>query len=158
MFTAPVLDRNAPIVSQPFWQWLISKGKADFRKKHCSDLDHVLAYLTEYGFSEGRDVVDAELLDTLLLIFRHFWDICPELSPMNLSEVFTESLNGFYVEGLDYNKRYSAANQVIVALEEAGWVYGVSPSTTYFSVINGKLWAKYQKILGSRCLFEVLPE
>jgi hypothetical protein len=38
---------------------------------------------------------------------------------------------------------------------DAGWIYDVQPETTYFQVINGKLWAKYQQIIGSRALVEV---
>lgn len=158
MFKAPKHDAQTPIVELPFWQWLAAKGKATMRKERKTDLDYAIDYLSEHGFVEGQDTVETNLLDTLLLVFKHFWDVAPEIAPLKLSDAFTESPHGFYVEGLDYKKRYSVAASISAALKENGWVYRIAPSTTYFSVINGKVWAKYQQIIGSRCLFEVLPE
>lgn len=158
MFKAPKHDKQTPMADLPFWHWLAAKGKGAMRQDRKTDLNYAIAYLTEHGFVKGRDTVETELLDTLLLIFKHFWDVSPEIAPIKLSKVFTESTEGFYVEGLDYKKRYSVAERVITAINESGWIYCVRPDTTYFSVINGKVFVKYQQILGSRCLFEVLPE
>ena len=159
MFKAPKHDAQTPIVDLPFWQWLAAKGKATMRKeRRKTDLDYVVDYLSEHGFVKGRDTVEADLLDTLLLVVKHFCDSAPEIAPLKLSAAFTENAGGFYVEGLDYKKRFAVSASITAALTESGWVYGIEPSTTYFSVINGKVWAKYQQIIGQRCLFEVLPE
>lgn len=158
MFKAPKHDAQTPIVELPFWQWLAAKGKAAMRKERKTDLDYVIGYLSEHGFVKGRDTVEADLLDTLLLVFKHFWGTAPEIAPLKLSAAFTESAYGFYVDGLDYKKRFTVSAHITDALAGSGWIYDIEPSTTYFSVINGKVWAKYQQILGSRCLFEVLPE
>lgn len=158
MFRAPKHDAQTPIVELPFWQWLAAKGKATIRKERKTDLDYVVDYLSEHGFIEGQDTVETDLLDALLLVFKHFWDASPEIAPLKLSAAFTESTHGFYVEGLDYKKRFAVSARITGALAGSGWIYDIEPSTTYFSVINGKVWAKYQQIIGQRCLFEVLPE
>ena len=158
MFKAPKHDAQLPMVELPFWQWLIAKGKGTMRQTQKNGLDYVVDYLTEHGFSEGHDTVETDLLETLLNVFKHFWDVAPETAPIKLSTAVKENENGFYVDGLDYKKRYMVAPHIIKALKSAGWVYNVWPSTTYFSVVNGKVFAKYQQILGQRCMFEVLPE
>jgi hypothetical protein len=158
MFQAPTHDANTPMVELPFWQWLAAQGKGTMRQTRKTDLDVVIDYLTEHGFVEGRDTVESDLLDTLLTVHKCFWEVAPEIAPRKLSDVFTESAEGFLVSGLDYKKRYVVAPDVIAALNEAGWIYDIVPTTTYFQISNGKVWAKYQTILGQRCIFEVLPE
>ena len=39
---------------------------------------------------------------------------------------------------------------------EAGWIYRVHPSSTYFKVIEGRLYAKYQQIIGSRYICDII--
>lgn len=40
-------------------------------------------------------------------------------------------------------------------VEDAGWIYHVDPETTMFEITNGRLYAKYQQILGSRFICHI---
>ena len=51
---------------------------------------------------------------------------------------------------------YKVTQKLRDMVAEAGWIYYVHPSTTYFEVIWGRLYAKYQHIPGSRYICDIL--
>jgi hypothetical protein len=50
---------------------------------------------------------------------------------------------------------YKITQKLRDMVEGTGWIYDVHPSTTYFEVIEGRLYAKYQHILGSRYICDI---
>lgn len=110
-------------------------------------------YLRSQGFIAGTHTITDEefdILNSAVQVFHNSWPYMK--GRRKFSELFTEAKQdehpGFWVR--DKPGRWWPSAELKNALVSAGWVYDVIPSTTYFEIINGKLWAKYQAILGSR--------
>ena len=147
-FTLPgPIGANVPFEHLHVWQWAKSQPRPDV---------DLMKYLDSVGFVMGRDRLTSEDLDTLNHAIEHFHRVMPHMpGPVPLSEVLTPSADGsgFYVQGKP--GRYLLSDSAKSALVNAGWIYDVQPDTTFFQVTNGKLWAKYQQIIGSRPIVEV---
>ena len=53
---------------------------------------------------------------------------------------------------------YTPSQELLGALVDSGWIYNITSDTTYFEVIEDRLYAKYQTILGSRLVAKIKPE
>lgn len=147
MFTipGPLTDRT-PFAEMHVWGWAKSQPRANIE---------LTKYLDSLGFVVGRDRLTEAQYQTLEYAIDTFHRVYPHFAkPLSFSEALTESAAGFYVQGKP--GRYSLEPKLHETLDAAGWIYEVSPETTYFEIINGILWAKYQQIIGSRPLCFVL--
>lgn len=145
-FTLPApISADIPMSDLHVWQWAKGQPRAEVK---------VMNYLESVGFALGRDRLTPEDLKTLKYAIDHFHRTEPHMpGPVPFSEVLTPAPQGFYVQGKP--GKFALSKSARSALKEAGWIYDVQPDNTYFQVINGKLWAKYQQIIGSRALVEV---
>lgn len=147
-FTLPgPIGSETPFKDLHVWQWAKGEPRDDVKVNN---------YLQSVGFVLGRDRLNPEDLKTLDYAIEHFHRVMPHMKgPVPLEEVLTPSADGsgFCVQGK--TGRYLLSESAKSALVGAGWIYDVKPETTYFQVINGKLWAKYQQIIGSRAIVEV---
>lgn len=136
---------DIPMEKLHFWQW----ARAQPRNR----VD-ILTYLSDIGFILGADKLEESQYNTLDIVCDYFHRVAPHLpAPLRLTQAFAPG-GEFYVEGLP--GRYTPCPAIVDALQSAGWIYDISPETTYFSVSKGKVWAKYQQIIGQRCLCEVI--
>jgi hypothetical protein len=147
-FTLPgPISSLTPFEQLHVWQWSKDQPRDDVK---------VANYLKSVGFVLGRDKLNPEDLKTLDYAIEHFHRVMPHMvGPVRLDDVLTPSPDGsgFYVHGK--SGRYLLSETAKSALADAGWIYEVNPDTTYFQVTNGKLWAKYQQIIGSRPIVEI---
>ena len=152
-FSIPVFDENTKFSDLPLWQYLETIGKANLR--HKKDLDIVIVYLESLGFVQGVDKVTPDQLRILDYCVKTFFDCSPELGEQTFDDMFTLcKVDGYYVQGKA--GRYMPTQALVAALIAAGWIYEVSPETTYFTIsTGGRVWAKYQQIIGQRCLFQI---
>ena len=151
-------NSETPFAALPFWQFLDAIGKPALRASRKDGFDLKCEYLASLGFVKGRDTVSEESLRLLRMVLEHFWCCAPELPARKVADVFTPSSgpDSYYVQGMP--RRQSVAQDVSRALRAAGWVHEVNPHTTFFEVVNGFVWAKYQSILGDRCLCRLIAE
>lgn len=146
----PLAD-DIPMSQLHVWQWAAAQPRADVT---------LARYLAALGFVTGTHRLTPEQHDTLKCALQHFHSVHPHLTPRRLADVFPGP-GAFYVQGLP--GRHAVAPDVLAALTAAGWVYDVTPASTYFQIQHGedgrpfKVWARYQQIIGSRPLFQVLP-
>jgi hypothetical protein len=139
------IGAHVPFEHLHVWQWAKSQPRPDV---------DLMKYLDSVGFALGRDRLTPEDLKTLDYAIDHFHRTEPHMpGPVPFSEVLTPAPQGFYVQGKP--GKFALSKSARSALEGAGWIYDVQPDNTYFQVIHGKLWAKYQQIIGSRALVEV---
>jgi hypothetical protein len=142
------IGADIPFEELHAWQWAGNQPRARV---------DIFTYLSDLGFVKGRDKITSEEFDILKYAFDAFHRTAPHYpGRVKLSEALRplpDGAPGFYLQG--HAGRYALAPELSEALTQAGWIYDVKPDTTYFQVIRGRLFAKYQQIIGSRCLCEV---
>lgn len=147
----PLAD-DIPLSQLHVWQWAAAQPRADVT---------VARYLASLGFVTGTHRLTSEQYDTLKCALQHFHSVHPHLAPRRLADAFPGP-GGFFVDGLPGGP-FAVAPDVVAALQAAGWIYDVTPASTYFQIQRGedgrpvKVWASYQQIIGSRPVCEVLP-
>lgn len=107
-------------------------------------------YLKARGFKMGEDKITPEELKVIESAIETYHHIAPHmgLDPIPFNELFpTEGEFSVRDKG-----KWKPSEDLVAALVRSGWIYHVLPDTTYFEIINGRLIAKYQQILGSRSL------
>ena len=150
-FTLPgPIGSDIPFRELHAWGWAQRQPRA---RVNISD------YLADAGFVLGRDRLTPEDYDTLSAVFDHFHRVAPHLpgrvSFADAMRPAADGESGFYVQGKP--GRYVPSDDIRAALIGAGWIYDVEPETTYFSIgANGILWARYQQIIGSRPIVEIV--
>lgn len=143
-------NKEVPLCDTHFWAWAREQPRSKVTIEH---------YLESLGFRVGYDYLDKGCFDLLDTMVKHFHYVEPYLPPFRkFSDAFTpaeaEDPYGYYVQGKP--GRWKANPKVVQALVAAGWIYEISPATTYFAVTGNRLWARYQTIIGSRPVAEII--
>ena len=167
-FALPPHGYNQPLVEHPFFKWLSATySKRELTKLGPGDRSEVYKpreWLKTLGFQTGVDRLAEEDLKTLHLVEEHWWRCSPWFEPHVWGSLFSEvgylvralPNEQFFVTGPGRCSGYYKVTQKLRSMvAEAGWIYAVCPSTTYFEVIEGRLYAKYQQILGSRYICDI---
>jgi len=140
------LSETTPFCDLHVWQWAQTVPRADVS---------IGKYLDSLGFVVGTDRLTESEYDVLSHACEHFHRVAPHAASMKFGDAFKPDESGFYVRGKP--GRYALAPVLRDALEGAGWIYDIQPETTYFELMpDGRLIAKYQQIIGSRVLCEIL--
>ncbi len=151
-FTLPgPMGPDVPFSSLHVWAWAKTQARADV----C-----IIRYLQSLGFVLGVHCITPDEHRTLDYAIDHFHRVTPHFpGPMRLADALKPAGpdGGFYVQGHPTPGRYLLGPELVQALTGAGWIYDVTPETTYLALVNGVLWARYQQIIGSRPLVEILP-
>ena len=144
-FTIPgPFTNQTPFHAMHVWQW----AKAQPRAKVT-----IHDYLAALGFIVGTDRLTEEDYRTLDHVIEAFHRVAPHISePLTFADAFAAG-GTYYVQGME--GRFTPSARILAALVAAGWIYEPAPENTYFQIVNGMLWAKYQQIIGSRCLAEL---
>lgn len=144
------ITSDTPVRELHFWKWADAQG---FR----SDVT-LPNYFTSLGFQQGVHHLDQNEHEILRLSVQQWHITTPWIrSPRKLTELFRQDKESkFYV--FDKEGHYTPSAEMVNALVESGWVYNVRPDTTYFEVIEDRVYAKYQFILGSRLIARIKPE
>ncbi len=152
-FTFPIVSPTEPLVDDPFFAWMNQNVN---RNESASYLYFVGEYLKPMGFTLEDHTIDEQDLKTLEHVCEHWYRTTPHHPPCKFDELFVASPSGAYFLSNKHPQRYDITPKLKKMIEEAGWIYDVSPATTYFEVIGDRLFAKYQQILGSRqlCVIE----
>jgi hypothetical protein len=74
---------------------------------------------------------------------------------MHFTECFAQCTGSDGYSVWDKPGRWAPTPIILDTLTGAGWIYEPAPENTYFQIINGRLFAKYQQIIGSRCIVEI---
>lgn len=143
LFDIEIVSANEPLNTDPFYAWLDANVDRGNPGKNL-----MMKYLASLGFVVGKHRLTEEQFQILEYVEDVWFQWTPYHTPMSLSECFDDSEPSFYVKGLEGRK--GITRELRDAVAEAGWIYDVTPDTTYFEIINGRLYAKYQQILGSR--------
>lgn len=152
-FQLPPYNDDQPMVEHPLYQWLtdnVDRSKGG----HSMMLDWVKLL----GFRVGEDALSPEDVRTLHLVEEHWWSCSPWFKPHSDKDLFTLPTKGtekFYIQGPTDNEFMGITHKLRTMVMAAGWIYNVHPSTTYFKVIEGRLYAKYQQLLGSRYICDI---
>lgn len=156
LFTIPD-DPKLTYRDQPFYQWLIAnEGELDTRRPKVVE-DYLQSL--EFDFMAHRIAPsDYDLLCTIWGAYCRLWMPCRE--PQTLDDLFVEShgRQSFWLSGT----KFKGAGEVWPTdalkemIEKTDPIYPVDPDHYFFEVINGVVYLKYQKIIGSRrlCLLE----
>ena len=151
LFNLKCVSANEPLNTDPYYAWL------DANVDRCNPGKELMRrYLDSLGFIVGTHRITEEQFKILEYVEDTWFRFTPYHTPMRLSECFDDSAPSFYVNGLEVRK--GITRELRDAVAEAGWIYDVSPYTTYFEIINGKLYAKYQQILGSRFICKIVED
>lgn len=147
-YTIPApFGTDVPFTQMHVWQWARTVPRADV---------DVFNYLDSLGFVIGQDKCTEQEFEILKYACDAFHRTAPHIAEcLTFSECFTEASTpgAFWVQGKP--GRYHPRPAILEALQGAGWIYDITPETTYFAVINGRLFAKYQQIIGSRCIVQL---
>ena len=151
LFNIKIISANEPLNSDPFYAWLDANVDRGNPGKSL-----MIRYLDSLGFVVGKHRLTEEQFKILHYVEDTWFQFTPYHTPMRLSECFDDSTPSYYVIGLE--GRNGITLKLRDAVADAGWIYDVLPETTYFEIINGKLYAKYQQILGSRFICKIVEE
>lgn len=149
-FTIPApFAPDVPFVQMHVWQWAQSQTDRNNVTIH--------SYLASLGFVIGTDKLDEGDYKTLDYAIDAFHRAAPRIPGLHsFADLFEPAEDGFYIrEGKP--GVWKPRQLVIDALVNAGWIYDVTPDSTYFEIIGSKVWAKYQQIIGSRPVAELAP-
>jgi hypothetical protein len=111
-------------------------------------------YLESLGFKLGTDKLKEDDYKFLKHVLDHSFYSLPECKEaLSFNDLFAPSREGFYI----FNKQgqFNASKKLLDIVENSGWIYNVSPDTTYFELNGNRLFAKYQHILGSRFICNI---
>ena len=151
LFGLKCVAANEPLANDPFYAWL------DANVDRCNPGKNLRRrYLESLGFVVGEHRLTEEQVEILGCVEDVWFHMTPYHTPMRLSECFDDGTPSYYVKGL--GKCHGITIELRDAVAEAGWIYDVTPDTTYFEIINGRLYAKYQQILGSRFICKILED
>lgn len=151
-FEFKIVAPDEPMRDDPFWAYLETHAAKGCR---ISDMTHIKMYLATLGFVHGEHRISEEDMNTLKNIAHYWYETCPWTPPKRMDELFCDSgphgLSFWLRKPEDARGCHTGITTLLIRLiTESGWVYGVTPSTTYFEIIDDRLYAKYQSILGSR--------
>lgn len=159
-FKFPVINENAPLCDDAFYAWL-SDGKNNPRVEGNQKEHMITRYLESLGFVKGKDKITDKEYKILRYVEEHWHRTFPRMSASLFSELFPvpDNERGYYVSGEVKAKRHSKyllGTALLRAIDETGMVYDLRPENYYFEVINGNLFIKYQQIIGSRFICNIL--
>lgn len=138
---------QTPFVDMHAWQWAKTQARVDV---------DVFKYLQALGFIVGTHRITEDQYQALRYCFEAFHRIAPHINaPMRFAECFTQCAGHGGYSVLEKPGRWMPAPIILDTLGAAGWIYDPAPENTYFRIINGRLFAQYQAIIGSRCLVEI---
>ena len=152
-FQLPQYSDDQPLAEHPFYQWLTDNVDRS-QGGHSKMLD----WIKGLGFRVGEDALAPEDVDTLRYVEAHWWRFSPWFNPCSGKDLFVKPTAGgesFYFGGPHFNEFRGITQKLRDMVMAAGWIYNVHPSTTYFEVIAGRLYAKYQQIIGSRYICDI---
>lgn len=159
-FQLPPYSGDQPLVAHPLYQWLSANVDRN-EGGHSRMLD----WIKGLGFRVGEDALSPEDVQTLRFVEDYWWRYSPRFKPHTWGSLFSEVGHlvrvtpdeQFFVTGPGRCHGYYKITQKLRDMvAEAGWIYNVHPSTTYFEVIEGRLYAKYQHIVGSRYICDII--
>ena len=136
---------KTPLSQLHVWQW------AD-KQPNRRDV-HLTNYLTSIGFTIGVDRLTKDKYELLRLAIEE-WHRCGPIirTPKFFEEVFDTTGGPFsFYEKNHKGCKVGLLESTRAALQEC-WIYQLHPDNCYFELINGKVWAKYNQILGSKPL------
>ena len=152
-FQLPPYSDDQPVVAHPFHQWLTNNVDRS-QGGHSRMLD----WLKSLGFCVGEDALSSHDVDTLHIVEEHWRRCSPWFKPHAYKDLFTvptDDPEKFYIQGSTHNVIMEITQKLRDMVVAASWIYDVHPSTTYFEIISGRLYAKYQQILGSRYICDI---
>ena len=139
---------STPFNQMHFWDW----ANAQEKRNNVT----IGGYLSSLGFVLWKDKLTPEEHTRLDYAVDAWHRTTPHIRELqNFNNLFIEVPDdgGFFV--FSKPNKYYPSQVVIDALYDAGWIYNVTPETTYFEVIRGRLYAKYQQIIGSRYIADI---
>lgn len=150
-FTIPgSFTDETPFEQMDVWRWALTQTRANV---------NISKYLDSINFVIGKDRLTESQYKRLEYAVDCFHRCAPRMPVAFFSDLFTEagvtdSNRAFWVQGKP--GRWVPGKCIVDCLQASGWIYEISPETTYFEIIGeNRLFAKYQRILGSRFLCEV---
>lgn len=163
-----MIDMNTPafVMPQPWGSDVPLNEVALYlwadRQPRRSDVS-ISNYLNYIGFVIGTHRLEEE--DYKIMKYAvECWHRCTPWirEPRKFEDLFFKVLGdsrypSYWVHGKE--GRYTISKDVVEALEQSGWIYDVTPETTFFSVNNhGMVTAAYQHILGSRVVAKLIEQ
>lgn len=130
-----------------FWSWAKDQSREDVTVANYHKC------LTEAGITG----LDRDTMESIRFAVILFCTTQPHMPGIHrLRSLFKKAESGYLVQGYG-NVRYEPSKRLLTALRNAGWIYAINPSTTYFVYIpeTKVLWAKYQTIIGQRPLARI---
>lgn len=147
---------DTPFDELHFWSWASTVPRSEVTLR---------GYLGSLGFdieTQMVDPVDYEILDYACRHWHHITARIPGCHRFEdfftrTPEVEEGERTGYFVVWSEGNRSgyYDITKPLKEELSNAGWVYDVTPETTYFEVIGDTVWARYQQIIGSRPLLRL---
>lgn len=153
-FNLKIISEHEPLVTDPYFAWL------DANVDRCNPESFLVGkYLESLGFVVGEDKITEDQHRILDYVEETWFRLTPYHLPMTWDECFVPGKDfSVHAKPPGEDKPFCRRNitpALKAAVEQSGFIYPVHPDNCYFEVINGRLYAKYQQILGSRFICTV---
>lgn len=141
------IHSQVPFNQLHFWKWA---DKEKFRSDVTLD-----NYLKAIGFVLNTHHLSPEEYDILRNAVDQWHRSTPWIRQRRtVTQLFSQDKESSYTVWDKYGK-YTPSAEVMSALVASGWIYAPNPNNTYFKIIEDRLYAKYQTIIGSRLIAKI---
>jgi hypothetical protein len=143
------IGMDIPFENLHVWQWMKNQPRDSISK---------IAYLQAFGFDSKIHRITEEQYHILDCAMTQYFRIAPIISKkMKRTDVFDydKKDNLFTIIESGQPVKYLSVKATILGALISDFWLGTNQNDFYFEIINGKLWAKYSTILGSRPVVEL---
>ena len=149
-FKFNIVSSNEPMSNDPFYHWLDKRYNSCKINVISREHPDWYYYLMDIGFDVNIHIVTEESLNILKNIEGHWFRCTPWFEPKSKTDLF---FNANHLKGIIGGG--NATNELAQMVIDSGWIYDVTPETTYFEITNGYLFAKYNLIIGGRKICKI---
>ena len=146
LFDLPTIADDQPMNTSPFYHWLMEQPK-----RVNVFIEGLSDYVTGLGYDKALHKLDSDQLESLRYVFVHYGDMwTPIREPIQIDALLSPSTDTDALTLMGTDTRYKPTEALTDVLEGLALVYPAMHKYIYFEIIRDCLFVKYQTILGSR--------
>ena len=153
VFNLPTIADDQPMRTSPFYHWLMEQPK-----RVNVFIEGLSDYVNELGYDKTQHKLDSDELQSLRYVFVHYGDMwTPVPFPVTLDALLSPSTDSDALTLMGTDTRYKPTEALTDVLDGLALVYPAMHKYIYFEIIRDSLFVKYQTILGSRRIANLIP-
>jgi hypothetical protein len=153
-FKLNVVSNSQPLSQDAFAEYIKTNVWDTYWEEKHSFIGTVTAYLESLGYSRQHHYLPEGVFRTLQNVYDVMVINVPATTePLTVKELFLEPDNlspEFWVRGLPEGEYAIPTEKLTELVSKTRAIYQLNPRHYYFEIVKGRVWLKYQHIIGSR--------